>query len=216
MSSIILITLWVVILPMLVFMSSGVHYQIPSSINVTLTDTAPVISPLSIAMSIATLEDQCLAHVATQTLGAKAKDEHIAKNMDMGGQATIWTSVPNFPLDWAGVQTFETMTRVDPRSTITVSPKGSSHNGNRQSTSLGSSVPKDPPTDSHVDDLKRSAGIFILIRAILISWAVVLVGMLSYMLARHAEEIFADDPYLKEAEPTEDHERTALLDEDTV
>lgn len=167
-------------------------------------------------MSIATLEDKYLAHVATETLGEDAKDEHIAENKDMGEQATSWTSVPNSPLDWAGVQTFETMTRVDPRTTITVSPKGSSHNGKRQSTTLGSSIPKDHPSDSHVDDLKRSAGIFMLVRAILISWAIVLVGMLSYILARHAEEILADDPYLEEAEPTEDHERTALLDEDTV
>lgn len=197
-------------------MCSEVRYQIPSSINVTLTDTASVISPSSIATRIPTLEVQYLAHVATQTLGANAKDEHIAKNKDLGGQTTTWTSVPDFPPDWTDVQTFETMTRIDPRSTTTVSPKDSSHNGNGQSTLLGSSVSTDPSTGSHVDDLKRSAGIFVLIRAILISWAILLVGMLSYVLVRHAGEILADDPYLEEAEPTEDNERTALLDEDTV
>lgn len=197
-------------------MCSEVPYQSPSSINVTLTDTASVISPSSIATSIPTLEVQYLTLVATGILGANAKDENIAKNKDVGGQAITWTSVPNSPLDWAGVQTFEAMTRIDPRSTTTVSPKDSSHDGNRQSTPLGSSVSRDPFTGSHSGDLKRSAGIFILIRAILISWAILLVGMLSYMLARYAEEILADDPYLQEAEPTEDHERTALLDEDTV
>lgn len=199
-------------------MCSEVRYQTPVSINVTLTDTASVISPSSIATSIPTLEVQYLANVATKNLGGggDAKDEHIAKNKNMGGQATTWTSVPNFPLDWAGVQTLETMTRINSRSTTTVSPEDSSHNGNRQSTSLGSSVSKDPSTGSHVDDLKRSAGIFVLIRAILISWAILLVGMLSYVLARHAGEILADDPYLEEAEPTEDHERMSLLGEDTV
>lgn len=197
-------------------MCSEVPYQTTSSINVSLTDTASVISSSSIATSIPTLEVQYLAHITTKTLGANAKDEHIAKNKDMGGQATTWTSVPNFPLDWAGVQTFETVTRIDPRSPPTVPPKDSSHDGNRQSTPLGSSVSRNPSTGSHSGDLKRSAGIFILIRAILISWAILLVGMLSYMLARYAEEILADDPYLEEAEPTEDHERTALLDEDTV
>lgn len=195
---------------------SEVRYQPPRSINVALTDTASVMSPSSIATIIPTSEDQYRAHVATATLGTNAKYEHIAKNKDMGRQATTRTSVPNFPLDWAGVQTFETMTRIEPRSTTTVSPEDSSHNGNSQSTPLGSIVSKDPPTGSHVDDLKRSAGIFILIKAILISWAIMLVGMLTYMLARHAEEILADDPYLQDAEPTENHERTALLDEDTV
>lgn len=197
-------------------MCSEVPYQAPSSINVTLTDTASVIPPSSIATSISTLEVQYLAHLAPETLGANPKDEYIAKNKDVGGQATTWTSVPNFPLDWAGVQTFETMTKIDPRSTTTVSPKDSSHNENRQSTPLGSSVSKYPSTGSHVDDLKRSAGMFIPVRAILISWAILLVGMLSYMLARHSGEILADDPYLDEAESTEDHEQTSLLDQDTV
>lgn len=100
----------------------------------------------------------------------------------------------------------------------TVSPRYLSHENDEVDSSVlgSSSIRNDPYTGSHSGDLKRSAGIFILIKAILISWAILLVGMLTCMLARHAEEILADDPYLEEAERTEDHERTSLLGENTV
>lgn len=49
-----------------------------------------------------------------------------------------------------------------------------------------------------------------LIKAILVSWAIVLVGMLSYMIARYAGEIFGDEDNL-EAGSNEYHERAALL-----
>lgn len=159
-------------------------------------------------MSIPNLNDRDVEHRATEIHEVHANDEHINEDDDIGRQATTWTSVQQVPLHWVGVRTFETTTRVAPRPHDTVSPEGLSHNGNCESSV--SSSPTDPPIGSHANDLKRTTGIFVLIKAILVSWAILLVGMLSYLIARYAGEILADDPSL-EADPSEYHERAALL-----
>lgn len=161
-------------------------------------------------MSIPSLNDGDVEHRDTEIHGVHANDEHINEDDDIGRQATTWTSVQQVSLHWAGVRTFDTTTRVAPWPHDTVSPEGSSHNGDRESSVSSSTSPTDPPIGSHANDLKRTTSIFVLIKAILVSWAILLIGILSYMIARYAGEILADDPSL-EADPSEYHERTALL-----
>lgn len=210
------VLLFTTVLPLLVLMGSGVCYQVPSSIKVTFTSTAPSSPLTSITTSIPNLNAQDADYKVTEIHGVHAKDEYTNEDDIMGTQATTWTSVQQIPLHWAGVRTFETTTRRAPRPRNTVSPKGSSHMHNCESSvSSSATSPTDPPIDSHVDDLKRSAGIFVVIKAILVSWAILLVGMLTYMIARYAGEILADEPSL-EADTNEDHEQTALLSPNDV
>lgn len=214
--SVILFTIWIAVLPLLISMGSGICSQVPNSINVTFIDTASSSSSTSIATSIPNLNDPEVDYRLTEVHGVHAVDEHITEDDGMGRQATTWTLVQQAPLHWAGVRTFETTTRIAPRPRYTVSPKGSLHNDNRDngiSSSVSSSM--DPSISSQVDELKRSAGIFVIIKAMLVSWAILLVGMLSYMIARYAGEILADEPSL-EADPSEYHERTALLGPNNV
>lgn len=210
-TSVLLFTIWVAVLPLLILMGSGLCYQVPSSINVTFTNTAPSLPPISITTTIPTLNDEDADYRVIDIHEAHAKDEYTNKDDDMGTQATTWTSVQQVPLHWASVRTFETTTRIASRPRNTISPQDSSHSDNCESSVLSAAtIPTDSPIESHVDDLKRSASIFVVVKAILVSWAILLVGMLSYMLARYAGEILADEPSL-EADPNEDHERTVLL-----
>lgn len=210
-SSVLRFTVWLAALTLLISTGSGACSQVPSSINVTFIDAALSSSPTSIATSIPNLNDPKVDYRTTEIHGVRAVDEHITEDDGMGRQATTWTSVQQAPLHWAGVRTFETTTRIAPRPRYTVSPKGSLHNGNCDS-SVSSSVSSsmDPFISSQIDELKRSDGIFVIIKAMLVSWAILLVGMLSYMIARYAGEMLADEPSL-EADPSEYHERTALL-----
>lgn len=209
--SVLLFTIRVAVVTLLILMGSGACSQVPSSISVTFIDTASSSSPTSIATSIPSLDDPEVDYRVTEIHGVHAKDEHINEHNNMRRQATTWTSVQQAPLPWAGARTFETTTRIAPKPRNTVSLKGLPHNDNRESSvSSSASSPTDPPIGSHVDELKRSASIFVIIKAMLISWAILLVGMLSYMIARYAGEILAAEPSL-EADPDEYHERTALL-----
>lgn len=201
--------LWVSVLLLLVVTGSGGCYKIPTSINATVTRTAPLSPPTIITTSIQSLQAQKYEFINPN--GVQANDGHIRKDNGVHEQATKWTSVQNAPPNWAGVRTFETTTNLASSYSDTVSPKHRLHDSNGESSvSSPASVAPNPPTASHAGDLKRSAGIFVLIKAILVSWAILLVGMLSYMIARYAEEILAAEPAL-EAEPNEDNERTALL-----
>lgn len=191
------------------FTGSGVCHQVPNPINAILTGPVPPSPPTIIATTIQSLQDR--THEVIHSNGVLAKDEHIHKDNDIQKQPMKWTSTQNVPPNWAGVRTFETTTNPGSSCSDKVSPKYPLHNiiGGRSVLSPTSTA-LSPPIASHVGDLKRSAGIFVIIKAILVSWAILLVGMLSYMIARYAEEMLAVEPPL-EAEPDEDNERTALL-----
>lgn len=132
--------------------------------------------------------------IVTSIPNSHGRDEHIDENHEKRRQATTWTSNQPIPFDVTGIQTFETRIR---------SASGSA--------SSSASAPTDPPIAGHVNGLKRSTGIFVLIKSIVISWAVLLVGLLSYMVAKYAAESLAQDLSLEESDTSEDDERTALL-----
>lgn len=104
------------------------------------------------------------------------------------------TSNQPIPFDVTGIRTFETKIR-----------------SASSSASSSASVPTEPLIDDHVNGLKRSASIFVLMKSIVVSWAILLVGLLSYLVAKYAAESLAQDLSLEESDASEDHERTVLL-----
>lgn len=201
-----MLTFWVAVLPLFTFAGSGSCHQVPSSVNVTHTNSALSLPPPNATRSIPSLYDQYTDHRATVKQELHARDE----------QATAWTSVQYFPLEQASVPTFETTTTPNGRSSNTITPFDSSHNDHGEGGITGStSLPAGVPPAGHTLDLKRSAGIFVTIKAILVSWVILLVGMLTYMVARHAEEALSEEPIL-DTEPVGDRERAALLGQDSV
>lgn len=212
---VLLFTSGAVVLPLLMFLDPVVCYQIPRSFSLTLTGPAPPPPPSRIATTSLNLKDRIVDLRATKTHRVYAKDEHTNKDDDTSGQATAWTSTQRIPLDWAGAHTFETVTRITSEPRNTISPRDPPQNGDSQSGVISSaSIFTDPPIHSQIGDLKRSAGIFAIIRAIVISWTILLVGILTYLLARFVD-ILTQVPAI-EAESDEDNERTALLGQSTV
>lgn len=203
-----MLTFGLAVLPLFTFTGSGSCHQVPSSVNVTHTGSALSLPPPNATRSNPSLYDQYAGHRATVKQELHARDE----------QATAWTSVQYFPLEQASIPTFETTATPNGRSSNTITPFDSSHNDDGEggitgSTSLPAGVP--PAGAGHTHDLKRSAGIFVTIKAILVSWVILLVGMLTYMVARHAEEALSEEPIL-DTGPVGDRERVALLGQDSV
>lgn len=181
--SILMVTIWVAVFSMLISVGSGVCHQIPRSTNVTHADATPSFSPTDTVTSIPSFHDHNVDC-----------DGSINKDDEKQRQTSTWTSSQPIPFSVTGIQTFETRIRAA-----------------SSSASSSASVPTDPPIASHVNGLKRSASIFVLIKSIAVSWAIFLVGLLSYLVAQYAAESLAQDLSLEESDTSEDHERTALL-----
>lgn len=214
-SSVLMVTLCIAVIPLLTLMSSGLSHQVPSYMNAGNSWTAPFSSPTNTATTTLDLNHQDTDYTVIDAQGIYV-DGHIVKDDDRKSQATTWTSAQRIPPDWAGGRFSETTSRIASRTSNKILPDDPSTNANDQSSvSNVVGIPTEPSTGSSRGDLKRSAGIFVVIKAIILSWAILLVGMLSFMIARYAGEILAEEPSL-EAEPDEDDERTALLDHYSV
>lgn len=196
-----MLTFGVAVLPLFTFASSGSCHQVPSSVNVTHTGSALSLPPPNATRSNPSSYDQYTGHRATVKQELHARDE----------QVTACTSIQYFPLEQASVPTFVTRTTPNGTSSNTITPFDSSHNDVGEGRVTGSAnLPA-----GHTHDFKRSAGIFVTIKAILVSWVILLVGLLTNMVARHVEEALSEEPIL-DTEPVEDHERAALLGQDSV
>ncbi|KAH8776518.1 hypothetical protein F5883DRAFT_518405 [Diaporthe sp. PMI_573] len=205
----------VAVLSLLILTGSGVCHQVPSSVIVTHTGSALSLPPPSTARSNPSSHDRYTGYEVTGKQESHARDEHID---DIRRRTTKLASVQHITPDWAGIQTLETRAATMPYSSPdnTKSLTSPSQDGNGESGISGSaSVSASAPIANRVHDLKRSKGIFLIIKAVLVSWAIMLVGMLTYMVARYAEEMLFEEPSL-DTEPTEDHERAALLDHENV
>ena len=203
----------VAVLLLLTLTDSGVCHRVPSSVTVTHTGSAPSLPPPSTARSNPSSHDRYTGYEVTGKQESHARDEHID---DIRRRTTKLAPVQYVTPDSADVQTLKTTTRPYAVSSNTVYPKSPSQDSNGESGISGSaSVSASAPIADRVHDLKRSKGIFVVIKAVLVSWAIMLVGMLTYMVARYAEEMLSEEPSL-DTEPTEDHERAALLDHENV
>lgn len=201
-----MLTFGVAVLLLFTFTGSGSCHQVPSSVNVTHTGSALSIPPPNATRNNTSLYDQYTGHRATVKQELHETDE----------QATAWSSVQYFPLEQASIPTFATTTTPNERSSNTITPFYSSHNDDGEGGITGStSLPAGVPPAGHTHDLKRSAGIFVTMKAILVSWVILLMGMLTYMIARHAEEALSEEPIL-DTEPVGDRERAALLGQGSV
>ncbi|POS75174.1 hypothetical protein DHEL01_v206437 [Diaporthe helianthi] len=122
------------------------------------------------------------------------------------------------------MRTFETMTRPNSESSSTVSARDSSHDDDDGESGISGYASASPSTTtpSHAYDFTRSAATFMMIKAGLASWAVILVGMLTYAVAQYSKDAFAEEPIPvpvpadEDPERTEDHEQTTLLDHENV
>lgn len=195
-----MLTVWVAVLQLLNLPVSGLSQHAAK---------APSLPPSTTATSISGLPDQDTDCKITNTPGSHDEHEHID---NIQGQVTILTLVQHIPVSWVSVRTLETITKENSRHGNTFSPRSPSQDGNGEDGISGSA---NAPTAGRVHDLKRSAGIFVIIKATLVSWAILLVGMLTYMVARYAEEVLSEE-LRSDTEPIEDHEQTALLDHEDV
>lgn len=150
----------------------------------------PSLRAVSTATSKPYLLDQDTEFTITKTPVFRENYEHI--NDLQGEEIPRWTTVQAIPTHQASVRTFDTMTRFTPGSSNTILQWDQSSLDDGEGISGSPSALTTTTTPGYAHDLKRSAGTFMMIKGVLISWAIMLVGMLAYAPARYSEEAFAE------------------------